>query len=171
LASIDECFEWALRNTFDDLGIPDDGMIDYLAGLLSHFVVNAHLTSVTLAGGRVERLSDRLAEIQRVWQLETPDFTPEREVELRRQIGDYTLFMSGYFWERVHEASVVRHYAREGARGYRFAAEYHRAHRHPEARVFQALASGFDLYAVVLAYMRDVYQGDAFAIAPETARE
>lgn len=43
-----------------------------------------------------------------------------RERELRRHIGDYTLFMTGLFRERVERLSIPGSYIREGQRSYRF---------------------------------------------------
>lgn len=47
-----------------------------------------------------------------------PHFNPVRERELRRHIGDYTLFMTGLFRERVEHLSVTGYYIREGQCSY-----------------------------------------------------
>ena len=82
---------------------------------------------------------------------------PVRERELRRHIGDYTLFMIGLFRERVEHLSATGYYIREGQRSYRFVSEHDRADARPEARLFRALADRFEGYASALTYMRKVY--------------
>ena len=132
-------FGEALRASFDDLAIADHGSTDYLAGLLTQFATTADLYPLAVTGARLESLADRLAEIQRSWRLDGRHFEPARELEIRQGIGDFTLFMCGFFWERVKSHSVSRSYVREGKRAYHFLAEYHRAQGRPEAQTFQAL--------------------------------
>ena len=45
-----------------------------------------------------------LLDIERSWE-GSPGFEPEREVTVRRHIGDYTLFMTGVFRERVERVA------------------------------------------------------------------
>ena len=161
-----DLFGEALRASFDDLDIADHGTVDYLADLLSRFAVSADVTPLDVVGGRLQSVGDRIREIQRSWQLEGRHFDPVRELEIRRGLGDFTLFMSGFFWERVRSDSVTRHYVRQGKRAYRFLADYHRTHAGPESRVFRALASRFETCAAVLSYMRDVHLGAEFAPWP-----
>jgi hypothetical protein len=159
-------FGEALRASFDDLAIADHGSTDYLASLLTRFAATVDLYPLAVTGARLESLADRLAEIQRSWRLDGRHFEPSRELEIRQGIGDFTLFMCGFFWERVKGHSVSRLYVREGKRAYRFLAEYHRAQARPEAHTFQALAGRFETYAAVLSYMRDVHLGAEFAPWP-----
>lgn len=159
-------FSEALRESFDDLDIPDKGATDYLANLLARFGATAELLPAGAAGERLESIADRVAEIQRSWSVDAGQFDPAREIQIRRGLADYTLFMSGFFWESVKDRSVTRHYVREGKRAYRFVAEYHRAHGHPEAQLYQTLATRFATYAAVVSYMRDIHLGGEFAPWP-----
>ena len=70
----------------------------------------------------------------------TPHFSPVRERELRRHIGDYTRFMPGRFREHVEGMSITGYYIREGKRAYRFVSEHDRAGAWPHAGLFRALA-------------------------------
>lgn len=159
-------FEQALKASFVDLDISDQGTTDYLADLLARVTASADLWPTGVTGTPLESLADRFAEIQRAWRIDGRHFDPAREVELRRGIGDYTLFMTGFFWERVKGDSMTRHLVREGKRAYRFVAEYHRAQGRPEARRFATLAARFETSAAVLSYMRDVHLGAEFAPWP-----
>ena len=163
---IKELFSWTVRLTCEELGLPDDSVSDYLADLLTRFACTDELWPRNANGAPMHGLVDRLAEIQRAWEFDTPHFNPERELELRRGIGDYTLFLSGFFWESVCARSAARHYVRQGRRAYRFVAEHHRALGQPEAQIFRALALRFETYAAALSYLRDVHLGAEFAPWP-----
>jgi len=74
-----------------------------------------------------ESVVEALLDIQGGGDDRSPHFNPEREVALRRHIGDYTLFMLGVFQERVERMASSRYYIDEGKRAYRFVAEHRRA--------------------------------------------
>ncbi len=165
--SVKDLFAEALRASFEDLDIPDRGVLDYLADLLARYSRASELTPLDRTGQPMVTLGDRVREIRRAWDPDGGGFDPGREVEIRRGMADYTLFMSGFFWERVRDASMSRHYAREGRRAYRFVGEYHRARREERAAaVAFTLATRFETCAAVLSYMRDVHLGAEFAPWP-----
>jgi hypothetical protein len=159
-------FAETLRGSFEDLDISDRGTAEYVADLLARYALTAELYPLGVTGIRLESIADRVREIQRSWRLDGRHFSPERELEIRRGIGDFTLFATGFFWESVKSASLTRHYVREGKRAYRFLAEHHRAAGRAEAAVYAALASRFETLAAVLSYMRDVHLGADFAPWP-----
>jgi len=150
-------FTEALRESFDDLDIHDKGATGYLADLLVRFAAITEMLPEGVTGERLQSIAERMAEIQRSWAIDAGQFDPAREFGIRRALADYTLFMSGFFWEWVKARSVTRHYVREGKRAYRFVAEYHRAQGHAEAVLYQTLAARFETYAAVVSYMRDVH--------------
>jgi len=159
-------FDRTVRQTFGDLAIRDEATADYLADLLARFARTENLYPLSAAGTPLETVAELRLEIQRVWELESPHFNPIQERELRRHIGDYALFMTGLFWERIEGMSVTGYYIREGARAYRFVAEHERASARPHARLFRALADRFESYAGALTYMRKVYFRPEFAPPP-----
>ena len=146
--SLESFFQGCVRQSLDDLVLPVDEAASYLADLLTRYAVPP-----SRPGGLTEMLGD----VHRAWQMEDPAFDPEHEVELRREIGDYTLFMTGFFWERVEAMSAQHHYARLGAAAYRFVAEHHRAAGRADAGVYFALANDFMRHAVVLMYVREIF--------------
>lgn len=150
-------FDRTIRRSFGDLAIRDEAAADYLAELLARFARTENLYRLSATGARLETVAELLLEIQRVWEFDSPHFNPVQERELRRHIGDYTLFMTGLFRERVERMSVTGYYVREGARAYRFVSEHDRASVRPHARLFRALADRFEGYAGALTYMRKVY--------------
>jgi len=151
-------FDRVVRRSFGDLALRDDSAADYLSDLLTRFARTENLyptSPVTVQ--RLESVAELLLEIYRAWDVDSPHFNPIRERELRRHIGDYTLFMTGLFRERVEHLSVTGYYIREGKRSYRFVSEHDRADARSQARLFGALADRFEGYAGVLTYMRKVY--------------
>ena len=98
-----------------------------------------------------------LLAIQDAWNVDSPGFKPESERALRRQIGDYTLFMTGIFRDHIARLAMTGYYETEGRRAYRFVADIARASGQSEAPLFRRLSDRFEHYAGVLSYMRKVY--------------
>src|SRR5262245_53418946 len=122
-----ELFGQTVRLSLEDLQLRDEGTADYLTGVLTRFVTSSDWMGRGVSERRLDGTSDVLAEIQRVWQSDGPDFDPTREVALRRHLGDSALFLTGFFWERARHMSTKRHYTRLGRWSYRFLADYERA--------------------------------------------
>jgi len=106
---------------------------------------------------RLETVVDMLLEIQHVWRDDTPAFRPEHEVSVRRHIGDYTLFMTGLFPERVRRTASMGYYVTEGKRAYRFVSEHDRARGGQERAPYRRLAERFEAYMRALDYARRAY--------------
>jgi hypothetical protein len=151
-------FERATRQSFHDLALDDPPAVSYLADLLTRFARSEALYAVReLPGRRLDTVVDSLLAIQQVWDLDSPEFSPGAEQALRRQIGDYTLFMIGIFREHVERLAVTGYYEHEGRRAYRFVSETARAGGKPDARLFRRLSDRFEQYAGALSYARKVY--------------
>ena len=120
-------FDRVTRQTFRDLALDDPPVVLYLADLLTRFArTEALYTLRELPTRRLDTVADSLLAIGQAWGLDSPDFNPAAEPALRRHIGDYTLFMTGLFPERVQRAASMGYYVTEGKRAYRF--EIGRAH-------------------------------------------
>jgi hypothetical protein len=152
-----------LRDSFGDLSLAPGPAGHYLVDLLVRFAVTEELRPRAHDGGRLDSYAECALAIERAWDLESDAFDPAEEVRLRHHFADYALFMTGFFWDRVRRESMLRHYIGQGRRGYRLVAEYERARGGEHADVFRALAGGFETYAGVLTYMREVYLGADFA--------
>jgi hypothetical protein len=151
-------FESVTRQAFGDLGIDDAPALRYLTELLTRFVRAEALRTIRqLPGARLDSVTDSLLSIQHVWQTDSPGFDPGAERALRRQIGDYTLFMTGIFRDHVDRLAVTGYYEREGRRAYRFVAEVARARAEVEASLYRRLSERFEMYAGALSYARKVY--------------
>jgi hypothetical protein len=150
-------FDRVIRASFHDLALDGDPVAPYLADLLTRFArtENLHPRAVTLP--RLESVVDMMLEIQAVWQTDTPEFRPEHEVNVRRHIGDYTLFMTGIFPERVRREAGTSFYIAQGKRAYRFVSEHARASSRGGPAPYRRLAERFENYAGALDYARRVH--------------
>ena len=151
-------FESVTRQAFGDLAIDDAPALRYLTELLTRFVRTEALRTLReLPGRRLDTVADSLLAIQHVWDWEAPGFNPGTERVLRRQIGDYTLFMTGIFRDYVDGLAVTGYYEHEGRRAYRFVAEVARAGAEADASLYRRLSDRFEMYAGALTYARKVY--------------
>lgn len=153
-------FEHAMRATFRDLALHDETASAYLADLLARFARTEALYREGVTVRRLETVVDMLLDIQGAWDEGPRAFNPDREVDVRRHIGDYTLFMTGVFPERVERVASRGYYITEGKRAYRFVWEHDRAAGRPAGTTYRALAERFEHFAGALDYARRVYFPD-----------
>ena len=153
-------FDRAVRAAFTDLGLRDDPAAPYLADVLARFARTEQLHPRGMAVPRLETVADMLIEIDAAWRTDAPTWQPEREVTVRRHIGDYTLFMTGIFPERVERVASTGFYISQGKQAYRFVSEHERATTPQGAPMFRRLAERFEHYVGALDYSRRVYFHD-----------
>jgi len=79
-------------------------------------------------------------------------------VSVRRHIGDYTMFMTGVFRERVERLASHAFYVAQGKRAYHFVSEHARATQ--RAAPYRRLAEHFESFASALDYTRRVHFRD-----------
>ena len=152
-------FDRALRASFHDLALGNDPASPYLAELLTRFARTENLYPRGVTLPRLETVVDMLLETETVWE-DPKHFRPEHEVTASRHIGDFTLFMTGIFRERVERTASIGYYVSQGKRAYRFVWEHDRASSRPAADtapLYRRLADGFERYAGALDYTRRVY--------------
>ena len=158
-------FERAVQASFHDLALGDAPVAGYLSDLLTRFARTEALFPVGVTMPRLETVVDLLLEAQAAWDERALHFEPEREVSVRRHIGDYTLFMTGLFRERVERVASASYYVSQGRRAYRFVSEHARATSRRSARdaasLYARLAERFEHYAWALDYARRVHFHDA----------
>jgi hypothetical protein len=154
-------FDRSVQASFRDLALRDEPVAEYLADLLTRFARTENLFPPGVTVPRLETVVDLLLEAQAAWADTTPHFQPEREISVRRHIGDYTLFMTGLFRERVERIASTGYYVSQGRRAYRFVSEHGRATRQPRERqagpLYARLAERFEHYAWALDYTRRVH--------------
>jgi hypothetical protein len=158
LVELRRFFDQAVRASFNDLAIADEPAATYLADLLTRFARTENLFPPGVALPRLETVVDMLLEVQSAWQDDAPTFQPEHEVSVRRHIGDYTMFMTGVFRERVERLASHAFYVAQGKRAYHFVSEHARATQ--KAAPYRRLAEHFESFASALDYTRRVHFPD-----------
>jgi hypothetical protein len=76
--------------------------------MLTRFARTDQLYPAGVAVPRLEAVVDILLEAEAAWGRCLVALLPEREVSARRHLGDYTLFMTGVFRERVEAHGLHR---------------------------------------------------------------
>ena len=150
-------FDRAVRASFHDLALQGDPAAPYLSDLLTRFARIENLYPRGTSMPRLETVVDMMMEIQSAWQVDTPDFRPEHEITVRRHIGDYTLFMTGIFPERVRSTASVGFYVSQGKQAYQFVSEHARTQARGAPTPYRRLAERFENYARALDYTRRVH--------------
>jgi hypothetical protein len=148
-----------VRKSFDQLGVGDPQTAEYIASVLAEFSHSSRWLAIRGADGRkltsvVEMMLAQLG----------PDETSRvnGERELRKYVGDYTLFMSGLFRRFVERGGYLNYYLEEGARSYSAVSKLDVSLYNPGFLMFEELSKGFEGYSGALDFMRKCY----FAPAP-----
>lgn len=143
----------------DSVGIRDREISTYVATLLVDLTHVDHLYRVRNARGkRLEDVADMLIESNPM--LNAPSFFYEREV--RKHIGDYTLFMTGLFPEYVQRqqkrgmrADAFVDYMQAGKESYRVVASFDQFEFRNIAPMFRRMAEQFELCVFGLNLAKD----------------
>ena len=142
-------FERVVRQALGDLrlGGPTEGA--YLAALLTRFaradelyaIPRCRRSAARLRGGALDRGRARLglpgAGLRSIPRAAGPPARGRLRVVL----------MTGLFREHVERRAGAAYYIRQGQRAYQAVADFERSALWPEARLFAALAAGFERYA------------------------
>jgi hypothetical protein len=149
----------------EKLGWPDFKVSEYVSKLLVDFTRTDQLYRIRNARGeQVEAVVELLYESEATHEAGSL----EREREVHRHIGDFTLFMAGLFPEylkRIRTAGLIYHkdflvdYIKTGKRSYRIVAEFgdwndSAAEFRPSPPLFRKLSENFELCVVGLGYIR-----------------
>jgi hypothetical protein len=147
--------ERAFLNT---LGVYDSQVVDYLAGVLTDFTHMRHVYRVRdLSGRNLSEVADMLLEAE--IRMNAVSFNREREVH--RHIGDFTLFWTGIYPDslpRLQECARKDHlidYVRQGKSSYAIAASHDYGAFRAESRVLHQLSEEFETCMLGLHSVRE----------------
>lgn len=151
---VEEVFPW-------QTGLSDGRTLEYLSELLLRFAFMSELYRFrNLAGRRLGEVAELLYEAQ----LDLGVEYRERERELRRHVGDFTLFWLGVFPEalpRLQAAQRFDHlvdYVREGRKAYYQVSLYDSGPYAEDAALFRRLSTHFELVATGLHAVRGEWE-------------
>ncbi len=154
-------FRTLTARTFSDrLSWPATDVIDYVSDVLVDF---AHIENVyRIRNARGHRVED-VAELLLEGDLLHRAGSPEREREVQKHIGDYTLFMTGLFPEYVRRLKTRRvlapadaflDYMHVGKRAYGVVAAHAAGGHAQTAPLFRKLSENFELCVYGLGHVR-----------------
>jgi len=146
------------RTFVQRLGWPDHDVAGYLSDLLTEFTHTDNLYRIRNARGkRVEEVAEMLLEADLLERANTL----EREREVHRHIGDFTLFMTGLFPEYVgnlrpsRSADALLDYVQVGKHSYAVVAEFTHGPYGSSAPLFRKLSENFELCVYGLGFVRE----------------
>jgi hypothetical protein len=144
-----------VRRAFGELGLGQREIVDYVSNVLSGFARADHLYRLrSIQGKTIDSVVEMLAEVM---AMPAGRSRIEWERDLRRYIGDYTLFMSGLFRGYVSRGGYLDYYLEEGRRAYWVVSELDLSLYVTGFLLFQELSKNFEFYSGALDYLRKVY--------------
>ncbi|MCC6485558.1 MAG: hypothetical protein IT209_11985 [Armatimonadetes bacterium] len=155
-------FHGLITDTFASrLGFSDRELAHYLAQMLTEF---AHFDRIyrikDLANQPLYEVADMLQQTE-----SRPGCGPdEREREVHKHIGDFTLFWAGVYPEalRLLQSSLQKDhlvdYISQGKSSYYIASTFNRGDLASEARVLRCLSNTFEIVALGLQEVRSVWE-------------
>ena len=147
--------ELVWRHFFEDVRLEEPQVATYVTALLADFARTENLYRIrNVQGKRLEDVGEMLIESNPL--LEAASFDREREV--RKHVGDYTLFMTGLFPESVAKARRARQlrldafvdFMRAGKESYAIVSSFNQFEYKEEAPLFRRLSENFELCVVGL---------------------
>ncbi|HKV54820.1 MAG TPA: hypothetical protein VJN94_09265 [Candidatus Binataceae bacterium] len=144
-----------VRRSFDQLHVGDPKIAEYLATVLADFSRSDRWLQIRAEGRRLTSVIEMLLA-----DFETAGDNAARvqgEREVRKYVGDYTLFMSGLFRRYVERGGYLSYYFEEGARSYQAVSALDVSLYNPGFLMFEELSKGFEHYSGALDFMRKCY--------------
>jgi hypothetical protein len=142
--------ELVWRHFFEDVRLEEPQVATYVAAVLADFARTENLYRIRDAEGkRLEDIGEMLVESNPL--LEAASFDREREV--RKHVGDYTLFMTGLFPENVARIWQERRprleafvdFVQAGKESYAIVSSFNQFEYREEAPLFRRLSENFEL--------------------------
>ncbi len=144
----------------EHLGWPDQNVTGYVSDLLVDFTHTDHLYKIrNQQGWQIDTVVELLFESEVMLEAQSLD----RERDVHRHIGDFTLFMAGLFPEylrRLKSAGLIYHkdflvdYVKTGKRSYGIVAKIGRDDAEGDPPLFQKLSENFELCVTGLGFVR-----------------
>src|SRR5262249_19507270 len=138
------------RHFAQEIGIRDPQVVGYVAHLLSEFCDAEQLYKVRNAAGRpLDDVGEMLLESDPVYG---PAASFDRERQVRKHIGDYTLFFTGMFpesinWSRLRRSRLENliDFVKAGKESYYIVSKFEFFEYAKVAPLFRSMAKDFEL--------------------------
>lgn len=148
------------KSFVEHLGWPDQNVTSYVSNLLVDFT---HTDQLYRIRNRQEQPVDTVVDLLYESEVLLGAQSLDRESDVHRHIGDFTLFMAGLFPEylrRLKTAGLIYHkdflvdYVKTGKRSYRIVAEIGREDTTADPPLFRKLSENFELCVTGLGFVR-----------------
>jgi hypothetical protein len=152
--------ELVYRHLYDAADLRDAEVADYVSGILTEFTHVDRLYPIrNIVGRQLEEVAELLVESNPL--LDANSFDREREV--RKHIGDFTLFLAGLFPEVVAALPRLRplspdtfvDYVAAGKKSYAVVAAFNLFEYRDEAPLFRRLSDSFERCVVGLNQVKE----------------
>lgn len=148
------------ENNFNQkLNWSDPFVTEYISNLLTHFT---HIDALyAIRNGRGEQV-DTISEMLMEGDLMLRARTLERERDVHRYIGDYTLFMTGIFpeylkrlkSEKIEHADFLIDYVKVGKKSYKRVSEFNDGRFKKSAPLYRKLSDNFEVCIAGLGFIK-----------------
>jgi len=147
-------FTTIVRRAFWELGLTEQPIVEHVGAVLADFADANRLYRLrSIEGKRIDSVAAMMLELPAA----APRTQIERERDLRRYIGDYTLFMSGIFRSHAERGGYLDYYIETGRRSYWTVSELDVTLYRTGFMLFQELSRKFEFYSGALDYVRKAY--------------
>lgn len=125
LPSLQQFFRHQLQQGFQARGLSEAGLLEYVSEVLARFAHTHLLYALRDAEGRpLEYIVDMLISWEEARDGGRAGRARAHERAIMRHIGDYTLFMSGLFRERLTARGELGYYVAHGRSAFQRSADY-----------------------------------------------
>lgn len=125
LPSLYQFFRHQVNHGFHRHGISQPATVDYVSDILMRFAETRRLYALQNAAGEtLEYIVDMLGEWRLAQGGENTKASPTRERSILRHLGEYTLFMSGLFRDRLRRRGELDYYLAHGSSAYWHCADF-----------------------------------------------
>lgn len=164
--SLYQFFRRQIQHAFKERGLAEPGTVDYVSGVLTRFAHTPTLYGVRNAEDKpIENIAHMLLEWRRAQGEDDAPRDRSRQVMIMRHIGEYSLFMSGLFRERLQARGQLNYYLDQGRSAYWQSADFE---TNPNrAKVFRRLYFDLERVSNILDYARRVQ----FPFNPPTLKQ
>lgn len=149
--SLYQFFRRHIQQGFGERGLAEPATVDYVSDVLTRFAQTSALYALRDAtGAPLEHIAKILAEAEPAAEDARPNRA--RRASVMRYLGEYTLFMSGLFRERVQARGQLSYYMDHGRSAYWQSADFEMNPR--RAQLFRSLYTEFERVSGALDYVR-----------------
>ena len=148
-------FRRHLQHAFGERGLAEPATVDYVSEVLTRFAHTPELYAVKDTDGTpLEHIAQFMLELRRAQGDDDRAADSARQALITRHVGEYSLFMSGLFRERLAARGQLNYYLDHGRSAY-----WHTADFEPNPRlsqVFRRLYFNLEKISGALDHMRRV---------------